>query len=138
MCIMCQRASAEWSNLYKQGLIKIDTFGSSEQSLSQLTPAIAETETVPEQMVFTSGTATFNVDFTKGEYHVGKEISLVYSIDDPEGFDPSTVNVRWFEVTQDPNNANSYFWGDDVGNVTETPTGTTFVIDQSLETNKLL
>ena len=136
MCIMCQRASAEWSNLYKQGLIKIDTFESLEQSASQLTPAIPETETVPEQMVFTTGpndapTAIFNVDFTKGEYYVGKEISLVYSIEDPQGFDPSAVNVRWFEVTES-STAGSYFFGADVGNVTETPNGTTFVIDQSL------
>ena len=31
-CIMCQRASAEWSDLYSQGLIKLDTLGSLERS----------------------------------------------------------------------------------------------------------
>ena len=40
MCIMCQRASAEWSNLYSQGLIKLDTLGSLEPIVSQSTPEI--------------------------------------------------------------------------------------------------
>ena len=52
----------------------------------------------------TNGNAVFNVEWTGGEYFVGKELNLTYLITDTDGFDPSSVTIKWYEF----NEAGSY------------------------------
>ena len=94
MCIMCQRASAEWSNLYSQGLIKLDTLNGLEPIVSQSTPEIRSVGEYPSS----TGNAEFELAHPNGEYYVGKTLAPAYIITDGNGFDPSSVQIEWFQI----------------------------------------
>ena len=97
MCIMCQRASAEWSNLYSQGLIKLDTLGSIEPIVSQAIPEIELAEYLTST-TSNGGNGIFNIAHPGGEYYVGKTLAAPYIISDTDGFDASSVIIEWFQI----------------------------------------
>ena len=97
MCIFCQISRIEASNLYRQGQLKIDSLTIGDP----ITSPIPELEAAPynTQTTGTGGNAVFNIEWTTGEYYVGKTISIPHIITDPDGFDPANVTIKWFQIS---------------------------------------
>ena len=71
-----------------------------KQNLKTVTP-ISIPQSEPEKFILdsTTGNAVFNLEWTGGEYYVGKSLSLKYLISDSDGFDPANLTIKWYDLT---------------------------------------
>ena len=96
MCLICVQ-----KNIYSNAL---DAFASPWLSLApgeiQRMP-VEDTYSYEYPSESSSGNAVFDLEWTGGEFYVGKTLSVSYMIEDEDGFNPDDVNVEWYHFGVD-------------------------------------
>ena len=95
MCLICVQ-----KNIYSNALDAI--------AFPWLSIPPGEIERMPAEDTYSfefpsesGGNAVFDLEWTGGEFYVGKTLSVSYMIEDVDGFNPDDVNVEWYHFGVD-------------------------------------